>query len=174
MPNHPHAKLILGILHAPTQPLPSILRQCELVFGEVELQSAIHPFDLTDYYQAEMGQNLQRVFVSFKGLLSLENSARLKQQAVELEEQFKTPSGRTVNLDPGYVDQHKVVLLTGKPGAQKIYLGNGVWADMLLKKHNKVFQSFVWTFPDLRGPEYHEFFLQVGRRLKQDYAKLQP
>ena len=75
---------------------------------------------------------------------------------------------RDRNLDPGYLDLHKVVLLSGKEGPQKIYLGGGIWADLNLIRKAGRFKALPWTFPDLRESRYHPFFERVRENLKLD------
>ncbi|MEC8685731.1 MAG: DUF4416 family protein, partial [SAR324 cluster bacterium] len=78
----------------------------------------------------------------------------------------------TLNLDPGYLDLHKVVLLSGKEGPQKIYLGGGIWSDLNLIRKARRFEALPWTFPDLRENRYHSFFERVRENLKLDLKSI--
>ena len=115
-----------------------------------------------------MGSNLKRCFMSVVGLQKLETAAEWKLKTVEIEKQLSISGKRRINLDPGYLDFHRVVLLSGKEGPQKIYLRNGVWADLILLKDKGSYRDLAWTFPDLRDGRYNDFFLQVRAELKAE------
>ncbi len=170
--NEPLGKRIVGILTAN----PALGQEAERrLSGIVERRSAEHPFTQTRYYEAEMGRDLRRWFVSVSGLLPLSQAAAWKQKLQALEEHWRVQGRRRVNLDAGYLDLHRVVLLSGKAGAQKIYLRDGVWADLVLQKSKGGYVSFPWTFPDLKTGQYDEFLLEVRgdykRQLREDHAE---
>jgi len=101
-------------------------------------------------------------------LQSLEFSADWKLKTAEIEQQFSNKGKRRINLDPGYLDLSRVVLLSRKEGSHKIYLRNGVWADLVLLKDKGGYRSFPWTFPDIRIGRYDEFFLQLRSEFKRE------
>ena len=135
---------------------------------EILYQSQEFPFDQTDYYSTEMGEGLKRCFLSIKCVQSLEFSADWKLKTLEIEEQLSKKGKRTINLDPGYLDLSRVVLLSGKEGSHKIYLRNGVWADLVLLKDKGGYRNFPWTFPDIRTGWYDDFFLQLRAEYKKE------
>ena len=135
---------------------------------EIQHQSKEFPFDQTDYYSTEMGEGLKRCFLSIRGLQSLEFSAGWKLKTAEIEEQLSKKGKRTINLDPGYLDLSRVVLLSGKEGSHKIYLRNGVWADLVLLKDKGGYRNFPWTFPDIRTGCYDDFFLLLRNEFKKE------
>ena len=83
-----------------------------------------------------------------------------------MEARFADEGHRRVNLDPGYLDYHKVVLASWKTGKHKIYLTKGVWADPVLIYETGAFHTQDWTFPDLRTNLYESFFLEARRVFK--------
>mgnify|MGYP003304191045 CR=1 FL=1 len=113
-----------------------------------------------------MGSGLYRSILSLKGLYPVEQSVSLKNETNSWENEWKEAWNRTLNLDPGYLDLHKVVLLSGKEGPQKIYLGGGIWSDLNLIRKAGRFEVLPWTFPDLRESRYHSFFERVRENLK--------
>ena len=135
---------------------------------EIQNQSDEFPFDQTDYYSAEMGEGLKRCFLSIKGLQSLEVSADWKLITAEIEQQLSNKGKRRINLDPGYLDLSRVVLLSVKEGSHKIYLRDGVWADLVLLKDKGGYRSLPWTFPDIRTGCYDDFFLQLRSEFKKE------
>ena len=166
------AKALIGVLFQKDEIYQQFLRHLEIIEVEIELESEIYKFDSTDYYQEEMGSGLYRIFLSLKGLYPVEQSVSLKNETNSWENEWKEAGKRTLNLDPGYLDLHKVVLLSGKEGPQKIYLGGGIWADLNLIRKAGRFEALPWTFPDLRESRYHSFFERVRENLKLDLKSI--
>ena len=166
------AKALIGVLFQKDEIYQQFLRHLETIEVEIELESEIYKFDSTDYYQEEMGSGLYRIFLSLKGLYPVEQSVSLKNETNSWENEWKEAGKRILNLDPGYLDLHKVVLLSGKEGPQKIYLGGGIWADLNLIRKAGRFEALPWTFPDLRESRYHSFFERVRENLKLDLKSI--
>ena len=166
------AKALIGVLFQKDEIYQQFLRHFETIEVEIELESEIYKFDSTDYYQEEMGSGLYRIFLSLKGLYPVEQSVSLKNETNSWENEWKEAGNRTLNFDPGYLDLHKVVLLSGKEGPQKIYLGGGIWADLNLIRKAGRFEALPWTFPDLRESRYHSFFERVRENLKLDLKSI--
>ena len=166
------AKALIGVLFQKDEIYQQFLRHLETIEVEIELESEIYKFDSTDYYQEEMGSGLYRIFLSLKGLYPVEQSVSLKNETNSWENEWKEAGKRTLNLDPGYLDLHKVVLLSGKEGPQKIYLGGGIWSDLNLIRKAGRFEALPWTFPDLRESRYHSFFERVRENLKLDLKSI--
>ena len=165
-------KALIGVLFQKDEIYQQFLRHLETIEVEIELESEIYKFDSTDYYQEEMGSGLYRIFLSLKGLYPVEQSVSLKNETNSWENEWKEAGKRILNLDPGYLDLHKVVLLSGKEGPQKIYLGGGTWADLNLIRKARRFEALPWTFPDLRESRYHSFFERVRENLKLDLKSI--
>ena len=165
-------KALIGVLFQKEDIYQQFLRHLETIEVEIELESEFYKFDSTDYYQEEMGSGLYRIFLSLKGLYPVEQSVSLKNETNSWENEWKEAGKRTLNLDPGYLDLHKVVLLSGKEGPQKIYLGSGIWSDLNLIRKAGRFEALPWTFPDLRESRYHPFFERVRENLKLDLKSI--
>ena len=163
-----YVKLIIGAIYADPQWLMESKSAMQRQIWEIQHQSQVFPFDQTDYYSTEMGEGLKRCFMCIKGLQPLEFSAEWKLKTLEIEKQFSNKGKRRINLDPGYLDLTRVVLLSGKEGSHKIYLRNGVWADLVLLKDRRGYRNFTWTFPDIRTGRYNDFFLQLRTEFKKE------
>ena len=151
-------KLICPVLCASVHSPDKIISLLEESFGRVDYISECIPFHYTDYYTREMGENLLRFFTSFETLIGPEKIADIKITTNCLEETLKTTanSGRSVNIDPGYIEASKVVLASTKNFSHRIYLKKGIYAEVTLIYTRKSFQDLPWTFPDYRTSFYKE------------------
>ena len=137
------------------------------ILGETDFIGPPHPFDMTDYYEDEMGPSLNRVIVSFTRLGEATDLVEVKLEVDRLEEKLSGGAGRTVNIDPGYIDYFKLVLASFKEGPQKIYLGRGVYADPVLMFEDHEWRILPWSFPDFREKLYMEEFGAIRRIYKE-------
>ena len=69
--------------------------------------------------------------------------------------------GRRVNIDPGYLDLHKVVLASTKNASQRIYLRSGIYAEATLFYDNGKFHGMAYTYRDYLWAESLDFFAQL-------------
>jgi hypothetical protein len=157
-------KLFVAVLWAESGPLEKSLEQLSARWGEIDFASADYPFNMTEYYESEMGQNLKRRLVSFRRLASPDCLSTAKHICNDIEDRLSGERGRTINLDIGYLDHNKIVLASFKGAGQKIYLANGVWADMVARYRSGKYCPFEWTFPDFRDGRYDRELLQIRQR----------
>lgn len=147
----------------------ALLREC---FGDTDHMGAVHPFDHTPYYEREMGTGLKKRIVSFGPLIAPEDLVEKKLAALRVEDACRgSDRGRRVNVDPGYLDIHKVVLASVKSGGPKIYLGRGVYADLVTRYSSGKFVPWDWTFTDYKAGRYDADFLKVRRLYKACLAR---
>jgi hypothetical protein len=172
-------KLFAGLLSGD----PDLLRRARQLlvkrFGPVDSESEFWPFDQTDYYQAEMGPGLQRWFLGFAQLVPPDALAEIKHETNALEaaiaddcQLLEIP--RPVNIDPGYLDLTKLVLATTKDRGHRIYLGQGIYAEVTLQYVQGAWQILPWTYPDYRRAEYHAFFNRLREQLRQQRRDVDP
>jgi hypothetical protein len=174
----PPVKLIMGLILARQAPVMAIRQQLEAAYGRIDLETQLSPFVATHYYEREMGPALQRLFWSFDALIAPDALAGIKHATNAIERTFAMHDGqgwrRRVNLDPGYVDLAKLVLATTKDRQHRLYLGQGIYAEVTLRYTGGRFVPWEWTYPDYRTPEYQAFFDAVRRRYHQHLAALRP
>lgn len=127
-------------------------------FGATGLKGGPFPFTATDYYADEMGKGLTRRFFAFKNLTDPSRMPDMKDTARELEARYSEEGRRRVNIDPGYIDLFKVVLVSAKYGGMKIHIGSGYYADIVLFYQGGRFHAAPRTFPDFRYGVYEGFF----------------
>jgi hypothetical protein len=132
-------------------------------FGEVDYTGVPHPFDMTDYYEQEMGKHLTRTLLAFASLVLPDAISWGKHKCNEIEDHISDTAGRQANLDIGYLDHNKIVLASFKGAGQKIYLRGGVWADLVARYRAGRYHPFEWTFPDFRDGRYDTELLAIRR-----------
>ncbi len=136
-------------------------------YGEILCESRAVPFEWTDYYEQEMGPGLLRRYLALDLLLPEDKLVEIKHETAALEARLAQDGRRRMNLDPGYVDFHRVVLASWKEGRHKVYLGRGVWADPVLLYASGRFHVQEWTFPDLKAGLFEDFFLEARKAYKR-------
>lgn len=162
------AKLVVGILASNKNKLAEAKRVLEESFGLIEAQSDSLPFSVSNYYCDEMGETIWRQFVSFKKLVENENLAQLKLLTNALEKKFLEGSKRKVNLDCGILNLEKLVVPTTKPGSYRIYLRDGIYAQLMLTFEKGSFRPLPWTYEDFCWQETLDFFNQVRKNYKTE------
>lgn len=174
---HPHpefCKLIIGVLYSHDDAFQEAMRRLELDFGAIDLRSPAIHFDMTTYYNDEMGDSIQRLWVSFETLMEPDKLAAAKLHTNRMEEWLERKfrgagSGRPVNLDPGYVAMSKLILASTKDFSHRIYLRDGIYAELTLRWNRK--RGFEaggdWSYADYKSPAGVEFFNRVRERYKE-------
>ena len=157
-------KLFIGVLVSNAKLISEVEKRLVAVYGPIDHRSPVIPFDFTNYYEAEMGDVIDRIIFSFERLIEADQLPEIKSQTNRFEEdvaplyqQVKRP----VNLDPGYIEQAKVILASTKNFYHRMYLGNGIFGEVTMHFKNNTYQFFPWTYPDYQSKEYQEFFLKM-------------
>jgi len=152
-------KLIAGVISSDGTLLDKIGTILEKRFkNRIDFKSDVLDFTYTDYYSKEMGSSLKRRFFSFEGLVRLETIANIKLLTNDIEKRFCICGKRTVNIDPGYVDMAKLVLLSTKDYSHRVHVGKGIFAEVTLHYKDKHFDFWPWTYPDYKSEEYTRIF----------------
>lgn len=154
-------KLLAAVLWREDEALGECLRKVEERWGALDYRGLGHPFEITSYYEKEMGKGLTRGLLSFPNLIAPESLVEAKLHALEIEDALRGPCGRRVNLDPGYLDLHKLVLASVKYGPMKVHLGRGIYADLVCRYFEGAFRHLEWTFRDFREGTYDADLLAI-------------
>jgi hypothetical protein len=127
------------------------------MWGAIDFEGKDHLFDVTDYYEQEMGAPLYRRILAFEKLFEPTLIVDMKLACNEIEICLAAEAGRrTVNCDAGYLDHNKVLLASAKEAGQKIYLDKGIYADLAGRYKAGKYQPFEWSFPDFKDGRYDE------------------
>jgi hypothetical protein len=159
-------KLICGVIYRDQDPevYAETRRRLEAEWGRVDSESRPYPFDLTGYYEDEMGGGLVRRFTSFESLVPPESLPVAKLWAIELESiirQERGVTGRPGKIDPGYLTASAVVMATAKDFAHRIPLGQGIYAHLEFLFTRTGVRTLDWTYPDLRREPPQAYFRGV-------------
>ncbi|MDR0676781.1 MAG: DUF4416 family protein [Elusimicrobiota bacterium] len=138
-------------------------------FGNIILDMQAVSFDYTSYYNLEMGNNLEKIFYAFEHFINSLDISKIKIFTNEIEQRFAAiDKKRKFNLDPGYLDLAKIVLVSTKDFAHRIYIGDEIFAELTMlynnpKKSKEIsrYKFLPWTYPDFKTENYLEFFIRA-------------
>ncbi|MBL7223446.1 MAG: DUF4416 family protein [Candidatus Brocadiae bacterium] len=168
------AKLLCGMLAQREEWFASAEEKLAAAFGPIDLASDLIPFDFTDYYTPAMGTGLLRKFVTFDALVAPDRLAATKLATNAIEEELAVRLGaavpRPVNLDPGLLDGSRLILATTKDNAHRIYLRDGIYAEITLTYRKGAWTPAPWTYRDYQSKAYHQF-LTTARALYRAQAR---
>ena len=161
-------KLLCGLILSEGISYEEVKATLTAPFGRIDLEMEPFPFDFTRYYCAEMGESLRRAIVSFANLIDPGDLTELKILTNRMETQFgELVAGqlrRGVNIDPGYLEASKLVLASTKNFSHRVYLREGIFAEVTLVFKSGEFEDLEWTYPDYRSAKVRDFLLEVRER----------
>jgi len=173
------AKLIISMFTSDKRQFSLYKEKLIKKFGEVDIESSVQPFDFTDYYEKEFGEKLIQKLFSFSILIRQEELAEIKRITNDLESNFGKKNikknmschKRKINLDPGYITLDKYILASTKNGPSRIYLNQGIYAEITLRFINKSFVPCEYTYPNYKTKEYINFLNSVRQKYKLQLRK---
>lgn len=147
--------------------------KAQSVYGEIEFASPMFDFTETEYYTESMGEGLKKQFLTFSKLIDPANLAETKIASNQWEDEFREQNDfaeeRPLNLDPGYLTEAKLILATTKDRDHRIYLQQGIYAEVTLFFRSKQWHGSRWTYPDYQRADFQEFFSRCRLRLRELY-----
>ena len=169
--NHLPVKLFFALTYQAVFNLDELYRRFEDHLTPIERMSEPFVFSsFTDYYRIEMGDNLNKHFVLFSGLIDPAELPPIKIWTNRVEASFFIDNKRSVNIDPGYITQAKLVLATTKNYSHRLYLAQGIFGDVHMHYSNGSYRPNPWTYPDYMNPLNIAFFNQVRADYIQQLA----
>lgn len=168
-------------LHKPVLLITAVLSRYDdaLEWGRTQLVDAWGPiwraspafeFTETSFYEAEMGTGLKKQFLAFTDLIdpALAPDHKILTNRLELQyaEQSSHPEDRPLNLDPGYISEAKLVLSTTKDRDHRIYLRDGIFAEVTLHYQRSGWAKARWTYPDYQRADFQQFFTDCRTHLR--------
>ena len=147
------ALLIFALMWQPDYKnhLIEVEKTLEEEFGKKLSETNIFSLPYSKYYEKEMGKNLVKKFVVLDRLIHKGQLVELKKFSMKLEDTHRVNGNRTVNIDPLYLEEFQVVVATSKYRGSRIYLYDGIYADLELLYYNGSYQPMVWTYLDYKN-----------------------
>jgi hypothetical protein len=144
--------VVWGVITANTDLITALEKELSTSYGNTIFRSEIIDFNYTNYYEREMGKNLKRCWLVTENFVPLDQLAKLKHYAIMVEAKFQNHQGqRSINIDPGFLTLSNFVLATTKNYGHRIYLKDGIFAEVTLIYRNKSYHALDWTYPDYRN-----------------------
>lgn len=159
--NPPPVKLIVALMTADPRLFQKASRELESRCGPIDAASPDVRDDHFVHYEKEMGPGLVKRIVSFERLIDPAQLPAIKVETNALERRLSESGRRSMNLDPGYMTRGNLVLASATPRPRRIYLGDGIYAELELIYESGRFKPLPWTYPDYRQPAVLAFLEQV-------------
>src|SRR5687768_2440754 len=149
---HPPALLLTAVITRYDAALAWARARCIDQWGPLALESPTFPFVETNYYEPTMGPNLGTTFLAFQPPYDPGETAATKLQTNAWEAEYAAlqlhPEPRPLNLDPGYLTAAKLVLSSTKDHTHRLYLGQGIFAEVTLFYRHGAWRDHEFTFPN--------------------------
>lgn len=159
---HSPVLLLLAAFSRHTAALDWARQRAIDAWGEIAAESPPFDFAETHYYDATMGPGLRKVFWVFARPFDPAELVEIKLETNRWEQEYAAAAGhaepRPLNLDPGYLTLAKLVLASTKDFAHRIYLSQGIYAEVTLQYRHQRWEHHQYTFPDYRRADYQQFF----------------
>jgi hypothetical protein len=161
-------KLVIGIMYSDKEAYEETIKQLTEKFGEIDNKSLEYDFNFTDYYEEETGKNLKKQIITFNKLIDRDELAEIKHFTNTIEDQLSKQGKRLINLDPGYMTEHNIVLASAKELPHKVSIGKGMFGDVVLEYRKGDYEDSRHTFPDFRTPIVKEFLKTIRKQYLQE------
>ena len=159
------ARLVVSALTPHEDLIQEISIQLAEQLGPVQDQIGPIQFNYTDYYDREMGSGIFRWLWSFAQLVDKGSLVSIKHLTNRIEQSYTDRGKRRINLDPALLSLGNFVLATGKDNAHRIYLGEGIFADLTLVFRGGTYRPLDWTYPDYADSA----LIDILNRIRENY-----
>lgn len=140
-------------------------------WGKVWLKTPVFNFDHTSFYRSTMGDGIKKQLIAFEQPVDPSQLAQVKNESNALEREYEQlreyDVQRPINIDPGYVTEAKLILATIKDRDHRVYLSDGIYAEVTLSYYGKKWNGSRWTYPDYVTSENLAFVEKCRLRLRE-------
>jgi Domain of unknown function (DUF4416) len=164
-------KLFIAVLYDKRFALSALIERLRARFGSEDFTYGPVDFSWTDYYAAEMGEHLGKLYITYSALIEREMLPTIKLFTNGIEGEYADGGKRTVNIDPGYLARDKLVLASTKDFYHRLYLGNGIYGEVTLHFRRGVFRRFSWTYPDYQEEGLLKFLVKARASMVGEIRK---
>lgn len=168
---HKPVVLITAITSRHPEALAWTVDQAVAQWGTISIRSPIFDFTETDFYTKSMGNELKKQFLAFANPFDPGEIAPTKIISNQWEQDYKRQGSfaedRPVNIDPGYVSEAKLVLVTSKDRDHRIYLSQGIFAEVTLHYRGGNWTASRWTYPDYQRADFQAFFSECRQQVRE-------
>jgi Domain of unknown function (DUF4416) len=151
-----HALLVVAAFSRHEKALEWARERLQRDYGPLAGVSPSYFFHHTTYYRPTMGENLIKQLLAFEQLVALDQLSSIKLRTNQLEQELissgEYSEPRPLNLDPGLLTLGKFMLATTKDQAHRIYLRDGIYAEVTLRFQSGEYEPWPWTYADYREP----------------------
>ena len=157
------AVLIIAFMYGDFGIYESALKDVIENFNSIKIVSEEYLFSHSIYYKEEMGENLKKRFLVFENMIERDYLVEVKKITDEIEKKYLDEKGnRKINIDPAILNLENFILATNKNFTHRIYLRDGVFADLtLIYKKKKGYTELDWTYADYSSEETKSFLNNV-------------
>ncbi len=170
MQKPPPGRLIASVIYSSYDALVEALPVLERRFGPVEMETVDIPCQVKDLYKEEMGSHLQRRFFCFERPVERDTLPEIKKVCSKIEPLFADQTGdfffRTVNVDPGILTPDNLTMASHRGLNCRIYLRDGVYAELVLIYARDRFARLPWTCGDFCHDEAIDLFMRARSRFE--------
>jgi hypothetical protein len=145
--------------------LEKLFYKIKVSYGPVDFEK------FTSYYEKEMGSRLKKIYLFFSELEHAENFHTYKIKTNEIEKDISGDTKRVVNLDPGYLTEAKFVMFSMKNNYHRVYINNGVYAEVQLNFRNNSYKGNPWSHKDYADPGFIDFANKTRIYLRKKLGK---
>lgn len=158
--------LFIGALYREEKYFTAAKERLTGLFGDIALETPSIEWDFSGYYKKELGSPIMRRFLFFRDMICPDTLSDIKLLTNDLEQKLSVEGRRNINLDPGYLTPHNVVLASTKNYSHRIYIGKGIFAEVTLVFRDGRYQPHLFTYQDFASKECIGLFGRAREMLR--------
>ena len=120
-----------------------------------------------------MGTDLKKKIFAYENLLPPDELPDTKILSNGWEQFYASqcdwPEIRPLNIDTGYITEAKLVLATTKDRDHRVYLRDGIFAEVTMHYSQRKWAKSRWTYPDYQREDFQSFFTSCRDYLRKRY-----